>query len=173
MNPNIDESRQENEKPWDLVKRLALSKAQEIAKTVEKALIIGSDQVATFNEQVIGKPLTHEEAVKQLSLFSGQKVIFYTGLCLLNTETKQHQTISEPFSVFFRLLSHQKIENYLHIEQPYQCAGSFKSEGLGICLFEKLEGNDPNSLIGLPLIQLINMLTKEGITVPLEKNTTH
>ena len=86
MNPNIDESRQENEKPWDLVKRLALSKAQEIAKTVEKALIIGSDQVATFNEQVIGKPLTHEEAVKQLSLFSGQKVIFYTGLCLLNTE---------------------------------------------------------------------------------------
>jgi septum formation protein len=101
-----------------------------------------------FAGQLIGKPMTHDKAVQQLQAFSGQKVDFYTGLCLLNSQTGHFQQCVELFSVYFRKLSHEQIERYLHAEQPYFCAGSFKSEGLGICLFEKMQGDDPTSLIG-------------------------
>jgi septum formation protein len=163
--PDIDESGLDNESPETLVKRLSLQKAHAIAINHPDALIIGSDQVAVLNEQVLGKPLTHENAQRQLHAASGQTVRFLTGLTLLNSSTKHCQTVVEPFSVVFKSLTDAQIDYYLEQEKPYQCAGSFKSEGLGISLFEKLSGDDPNALIGLPLIQLIAMLKAEGIDI--------
>lgn len=166
--PNIDESHKPDESPASLVRRLAESKARHLANNYSNHLIIGSDQVATINNQIIGKPHTHAAAFSQLSSFSQQEVVFLTGLCLFNPETNRLQTSVETYKVKFRELTHSQIENYLQREQPYDCAGSFKSEGLGICLFEKLEGDDPNTLIGLPLIALTRMLAKEGID-PLDQ----
>lgn len=163
--PDADETALPGESPKALVARLAELKAQSIAKNEKDALVIGSDQVAVFDNQIIGKPHTHENAIKQLSSFSGQHVTFLTGLSLVNSQTGKVQTIVEPFSVYFRKLSKSQIEHYLKAEQPYNCAGSFKSEGMGICLFEKLEGDDPNTLIGLPLIKLVAMLENEGVDV--------
>lgn len=165
VSPDIDESRFDNETPQQLVERLARLKAQEIAKTYPDALIIGSDQVAVINDEILGKPDNHENALQQLQKASGKQVVFYTGLALLDAKKENLQTLVEPFSVYFRTLSDKQIDFYLRQEQPYQCAGSFKSEGLGISLFTRLEGNDPNALIGLPLIQLINLLNQAGIDV--------
>ncbi len=128
-------------------------------------LIIGSDQLAVVNGTVLGKPGNHDNAVKQLQQTSGQTVHFYTGLCLLNSESGKLQSEVVPFDVVFRELSDSEIENYLKAEKPYHCAGSFKSEGLGIALFERLVGDDPNTLIGLPLIRLIRMLKNEQVNV--------
>lgn len=164
--PQSDETPLTNENAPQLAQRLAITKAQALADKYPQHLIIGSDQVASFADQLIGKPLTHDNAVQQLSLFSGQCVAFYTGLCVFNSKTGQTQSAVELFSVYFRTLNAKQIERYLRAEEPYFCAGSFKSEGLGICLFDKLEGNDPSSLIGLPLIQLVTMLNNEGIQVP-------
>lgn len=161
--PNIDETVQPNEKPASLVRRLAKQKALAVATDHPHALIIGSDQVATLDGRILGKPGNHARAVEQLSLASGKKVTFYTGLCLLNSASGNIQLHCEPFHVYFRSLDAETIENYLRREQPYNCAGSFKSEGLGIALFERLEGDDPNALIGLPLIRLVSMLMNEGI----------
>jgi MAF protein len=163
--PKVDEISLTNETPTALVKRLALAKALAVAANHPAALIIGSDQVAVFNGKILGKPHTHENAIKQLTTFSGNQVMFLTGLSLVNSQTGQHQTIVEPFSVYFRQLTSQQIETYLLAEQPYNCAGSFKSEGFGICLFDKLEGDDPNTLIGLPLIRLVALLSNEGVDV--------
>jgi MAF protein len=121
--------------------------------------------VAVLNDKTLGKPGNHQNAVEQLSNASGNQVRFLTGLTLLNAKTGNQQTCVEPFNVHFKSLTKQQIDYYLKQEQPYQCAGSFKSEGFGISLFSKLEGDDPNSLIGLPLIRLINMLLAEGIDV--------
>ena len=168
--PEIDESRNPGETPEQLVFRLAQDKAQAVAK-FHQGLIIASDQVATLqdgqgaNDHVLGKPHTHENAVEQLSECSGRTVTFVTSLCLLNTNNSNIQTVVEKFKVTFRTLSLQQIESYLKKERPYNCAGSFKSEGLGISLFSRLEGNDPNTLIGLPLIQLIKLLDNEDIDV--------
>jgi len=115
--------------------------------------------------EIIGKPHTHENAVKQLQNASGKTVTFYTGLCLYNSATQQYQSDVVPFNVVFRKLSDTQIENYLKKEAPYNCAGSFKSEALGIVLFQKLEGDDPNTLMGLPLIQLVKMLEKENFFI--------
>jgi len=161
--PDIDETPVANETPEQLVKRLSEQKALAIAAKHTSALIIGSDQVAVLGEQILGKPGNHENAVKQLSASAGQTVRFLTGLALYNSETKHMQSIVEPFEVSFKKLSTQQIEFYLQQEQPYQCAGSFKSEGFGISLFSKLSGEDPNSLIGLPLIKLLQLLAAEGI----------
>lgn len=169
--PDIDESHQPDETPTQLVRRLAESKARQLASAHPHHLIIGSDQVATIDGQIIGKPHTHANALAQLSSFCAREVTFMTGLCLLNTATNRSQTSVETCKVKFRKLSNEQIENYLQREQPYDCAGSFKSEGLGICLFEQLEGNDPNTLIGLPLIALTRMLTNEGID-PLDQPTS-
>lgn len=163
--PNVDETVLTGETPEKLVKRLAESKARAVAETYPEALIIGSDQVAVLDNQILGKPGKHENAVQQLSKTSGRKVTFLTGLCLLNSKTNNCQVIAEKFSVVFRKLTADQIENYLQREQPYDCAGSFKSEGLGISLFEKMIGDDPNTLIGLPLITLRKMLSVEGVDV--------
>lgn len=161
--PDIDESELPGEHPEDLVQRLALSKAKAISSNHPEALIIGSDQVAVLDDKIMTKPHTHPNAVKQLQASSGRTVTFLTGLCLLNSKTGEHQLTAEPYQVNFLELSEAQIENYLYKEQPYSCAGSFKSEGLGITLFKGFNGDDPNSLIGLPLIKLTEMLRKEGI----------
>lgn len=164
--PQVDETAYENEKPEALVIRLAEMKARAVAERHGNSLIIGSDQVAVLNGKILGKPGNHENAVLQLQLASGQEVTFFTGLCLLNAENNTVQVLCVPFTVHFRQLSNTQIDRYLHKEQPYNCAGSFKSEGLGITLFEKLQGDDPNTLIGLPLIALVRMLENEGVVLP-------
>jgi len=163
--PDINETRLENEQPHALVQRLAEQKAIKIAQSYPDALIIGSDQVAVLNDQVLGKPGNYDNAMKQLMAASGNKVEFLTGLALFNSKSGHMQSLVEPFKVSFKTLSESQIDFYLQQEQPYQCAGSFKSEGFGISLFSKLEGNDPNSLIGLPLIRLIRLLEIEGIDI--------
>ncbi|NOQ77563.1 MAG: septum formation inhibitor Maf [Methylococcaceae bacterium] len=163
--PDIDECCLENESAEQLVQRLSEQKAQKIAETHPNALIIGSDQVALLDGEILGKPGNHNNAVKQLTAASGKMVRFLTGLALLNSKTGKVQSLVESFEVSFKTLSSDQIEFYLQQEKPYQCAGSFKSEGFGISLFSKLKGDDPNSLIGLPLIRLISLLKAEGIDV--------
>jgi septum formation protein len=163
--PAVDETPQPGETPAQLVERLAIAKARAIAEQLDAGLVIGSDQVAVIDDQVLGKPGTHTKAVAQLQQASGKRVTFLTGLALINAATGQVQSEVVPFGVVFRQLTDSQIENYLHKERPYNCAGSFKSEGLGIALFEKLEGDDPNTLIGLPLIRLIRMLEQENVEV--------
>ncbi|WP_297810890.1 nucleoside triphosphate pyrophosphatase [uncultured Methylophaga sp.] len=165
VSPDIDETPAAGESPTQLVKRLASSKALEIAKTHPEALIIGSDQVAVIGKDILGKPGNHQNAMAQLKRASGQDVTFLTGLALYNAKNQHMQSTVEPFTVHFRKLSESQIDFYLKKEQPYQCAGSFKSEGFGISLFSKLVGDDPNTLIGLPLIRLIDMLDHEHIDV--------
>jgi len=167
--PNIDETAHVGESPQALVERLAIEKAQAVADQFPNALIIGSDQVAVCDNDILGKPHTFENGVKQLTKFSDKAVTFYTGLSVYNSATKQSYSLVEPFIVHFNPLSQSEIENYLNAEQPYNCAGSFKSEGLGICLFKKLEGDDPNTLIGLPLIKLVNLLKQHGVDVLAEQ----
>ncbi len=164
--PDIDEQRQENESAQTLVTRLAVEKARAVAANHGSALIIGSDQVACINGEILGKPGSRERAIEQLELAAGKTVTFYTGLCLLDSASGRIQSLCEPFLVHFRNLDRQQIERYIDAEQPFNCAGSFKSEGLGISLFSRLEGDDPNTLIGLPLIKLIEMLGKESVQVP-------
>jgi MAF protein len=170
--PDIDESAQQNESPTALVERLAQQKAMAIAANHPDALIIGSDQVAVINNEILGKPGHHEKAIEQLRLASGKTVRFITGLALYDARRDKMQSLIEPFDVTFRTLTEHEIEAYLLAEQPYQCAGSFKSEGLGICLFERLSGDDPNSLVGLPLIQLIRLLNNVDVNV-LSQQTHH
>jgi len=165
VSPKTDETPLENETPQQLVERLSIAKAKAVADKVSDALVIGSDQVSVINGEIIGKPHTHENAVKQLKNASGKTVTFYTGLCLYNSSTNQYQSEVVPFNVVFRSLNNQQIENYLIKEEPYNCAGSFKSEALGIVLFERLEGDDPNTLMGLPLIRLVKMLEKENFSI--------
>lgn len=168
--PDIDESRKENESAQALVQRLAFEKAQAVAQFHPNSLIIGSDQVAiNADGEMLGKPGTEEKAIAQLQKASGTKVVFATGLCLLNSTTGKSQIACEEFGVQFRKLSMQVIERYVAQEQPLNSAGSFKSEGLGIVLFHALEGRDPNALIGLPLIQLTDFLANEGIILPLAR----
>ncbi len=164
-NPDIDETPLANETPIALVERLAIAKAKEIAKSNPNALIIGSDQVALHGSEIVGKPHTHERAVEQLRTASGKKIELFTGLALINSETGSIQSEVVPFTVHFKSLSESTIERYLRKEQPYNCAGSVRAEGLGVALFEKFEGDDPNALIGLPLIRLVAMLENQGFDV--------
>ncbi|MCB1865988.1 MAG: septum formation inhibitor Maf [Chromatiales bacterium] len=163
--PDIDEQRLPGEAPVALVARLAQAKARACAPAFPDALIIGSDQVAALGDAVLGKPGDRTRAIAQLEAASGRTVEFHTGLCLLNARTGRARIVVEPFSVHFRSLTRARIENYVDREQPFNCAGSFKSEGLGIALFESLQGDDPNALIGLPLIRLIDLLAAEGVHV--------
>lgn len=164
LSPDIDESPLPGEDVVALVERLAIEKAQAVARmTAQPALVIGSDQLCVVAGAVTGKPLNRENAIAQLQRASGQKVTFYTSLALLNSETGQYQSLVEPFSVHFRTLSTDRITRYVDKEQPFHCAGAFKCEGLGITLFERLEGRDPNTLVGLPLIALTDMLLKAGM----------
>ncbi len=161
----VDETHLPGEEAPALVVRLAEQKARAVARSAPDALIIGSDQVAVLDGSLLGKPGDHPRAVAQLQQASGRTVLFYTGLCLLDSASEQCQVAVEEFQVVFRSLTATMIETYLRREQPYQCAGSFKSEGLGIALFERLEGDDPTSLIGLPLIRLTRMLEAAGAAV--------
>ena len=163
--PNIDETPLENEPVEEMVVRLAVAKARAIAANHPDSLIIGSDQSAVLDGEKLSKPGNFENAFKQLTRASGQKITFQTGLCLLNTETGNIQSTCVPYTVVFKDLTPTMIENYLHKEEPYNCAGSFKSEALGIALFERFEGSDPNALIGLPLIELVNFLNNEGFSI--------
>lgn len=163
--PQINEALLCNELPEETAARLAEAKARAVAKTHPQALIIGSDQVAVLGSSHLGKPLNHINATEQLRLVRGKEVIFYTALCLLNSATDKLQLRVVPYHVRFRQLSDQQIENYLLKEQPYHCAGSAKSEGLGIALIEQMTGDDPNALIGLPLIALVDMLAHEGVVI--------
>ncbi|MGY8872935.1 MAG: Maf family protein [Pseudomonadales bacterium] len=162
--PDIDESPYPDENATQLVMRLAQAKARAVADQHPGSVIIGSDQVAVLNNLILGKPGTKENAKTQLQQASGQRVTFLTGLCTLDTLHNHAQTEVIPFHVHFRELTTQMIENYIDKESPLDCAGSFKSEGLGIALIEKLEGEDPNALVGLPLIRLISMLNNINIS---------
>lgn len=167
QSPSIDESRREGEAAIDLVKRLAEEKARTLATDHPDHLIIGSDQVAVLGSgEILGKPHDLPRAQQQLRAASGSSVTFLTGLALLNTCTGRCQVDCVPFTVHFRPLSDEQILRYLQREQPFDCAGSFKSEDLGISLFRSTEGEDATSLIGLPLIRLVDMLLNEEIEVP-------
>ncbi|WP_019411273.1 Maf family protein [Pseudomonas psychrophila] len=164
--PDIDESHRLGEPAHELVKRLSLEKAQALATSHPAHLIIGSDQVAVLNDQIIGKPHTFDKARQQLLNASGASVTFLTGLTLLNSQNGQYQTDCVPFTVHMRTLTSEQIERYLHAEEPYDCAGSFKAEGLGVSLFQRTEGDDATSLVGLPLIRLVDMLLAQGVDIP-------
>lgn len=163
--PEVDETPLAGETPEQTAYRLAIAKAKAPARNFPEALIIGSDQVATLDGLQLGKPNTHDNAVKQLTMMRGRSVVFHTALCLYNSRTGNAQARTIPFTVHFRMLNDAQIEHYLVKEQPYNCAGSAKSEGLGIALIEKMSGDDPNALIGLPLIALVEMLENEGMPV--------
>ena len=165
VSPRINEVPLLNELPQETALRLAETKARAVAESYPQALIIGSDQVAVLGDLRLGKPLNHVNATEQLRLVRGKEVIFYTALCLLNSATDRLQMRVIPYYVRFRQFTDQQIENYLLKEQPYHCAGSAKSEGLGIALIEYMTGEDPNALIGLPLIALIDMLADEGVAI--------
>jgi MAF protein len=161
--PDCDETRLTGEPAVALVQRLAEAKARAVAAQFPDALIIGSDQVACLDDQVLGKPGTRERAIAQLRQASGRTLMFATGLCLYDARADHAQVCCEPYQVHFRSLSEAEIAGYVDREQPFGCAGSFKSEGLGITLFERLEGDDPSSLIGLPLIRLCELLREAGL----------
>lgn len=164
-NPQTDEAPLPGEAPEALALRLSEAKARAVADQHPDALIIGSDQVAVAHGKVYGKPGNHERAVAQLKALSGQTVNFFTGLCLFNSRTGNTQIRGVPTLVSFRPLEDDEIENYLRREDAYQCAGSAKSEGLGIALLSSMQGDDPNALVGLPLIALCDMLRAEGVRV--------
>ncbi len=162
--PDIDENIPNTEAPDKAVYRLAQQKAYAVSKKTE-GLIIASDQIAVLKNTILTKPHNHENAILQLQQCSANKVVFLTSLALLNTKTNNIQTVVEKTTVYFRTLTNKQIENYLLKEKPYQCVAGFKSEGLGIVLFTKLIANDPNSLVGLPVIALVDMLAVEGINI--------
>lgn len=164
-NPDIDETQLPDETPAQLCLRLAIAKARALATHFPKHLIIGSDQVACIDHHTLGKPRTVAKACEQLQLASGRRVDFMTGVCLLNSATGTIDATTEAYSVYFRALNPSQIAAYVDKEKPLDCAGSFKSEGLGIALFDRLQGDDPNTLIGLPLIRLTRMLESAGIAV--------
>ena len=164
--PEVDESPLPGESAETLVARLAYAKANAIANQRDQGLIIGSDQVCVCDGQILGKPGTVEKAVAQLMAVRGRSITFYTGLCVLDAASGKAEQLVEPFTVHFRTLDETAIRRYVAAEMPLDCAGSFKCEGMGIVLFKGLEGRDPNSLIGLPLIGLIELLARHGLNLP-------
>lgn len=164
--PDIDETPLDSETPEDYVWRLSLEKAKAVAERHPNSLIIASDQCSILNGVIRGKPGNHENAIKQLTESSGQCVSFLTGLCLYDSADDSYQLDLVPYYVDFRELSTTEIESYLRAEEPYFCAGSFKSEGLGVTLFKSMRGDDPTALIGLPLIRLSEMLREKKTPLP-------
>ena len=164
--PDLDESPLPDEAPWATAERLAVEKARAVAGQFKDALIIGSDQVAYMDNDRFGKPGTVERAIAQLKSMSGRTVIFHTALAVLNTRSGHVQVDAVPTEVRFRTLADDEIVRYVEKERPLDCAGSAKSEGLGITLLDALRGDDPNALVGLPLIALARMLRNEGVVLP-------
>lgn len=165
VRPDVDETPHPNESPMSLAHRLAEAKARSVAKNFPNAWVIGSDQVAELNGDAIGKPEDFERAADQLSAASGRSMRFYTAFCLLRMAPHKIIANTDVTTVHFRQLNATEIERYLHKEQPYDCAGSFKAEGSGISLFDKIESNDPTGLIGLPLISLSKALRQAGLNL--------
>ncbi|MFM9834682.1 MAG: Maf family nucleotide pyrophosphatase [Methylophilaceae bacterium] len=165
ISPKIDETPLADEKPHETALRLAQEKAKKVGEEHPYALVIGCDQVATLDGEQLGKPGNHKNATEQLKKMRGREVKFYSAMCLYNASTANMQTENVPYLVRFRQLTDEQIERYLNKEQPYHCAGSAKSEGLGIALIERMIGEDPNALIGLPLIKLVSMLNNENVHV--------
>lgn len=163
--PDINETAKPDENPRKLALRLAQEKAKTLACDYPEHLIIAADQVAMLNHMQLEKPGNRHNAIQQLQLSSGSQVNFYTSICILNSATNETKSDIDTCTVHFKHLSDQQIQNYIDLEQPYDCAGSFKSEGLGIALFERIDGEDPNALIGLPLIKLIRLLNAFNIDV--------
>ncbi len=163
--PNVDESLLPNETAAQAVKRLSIAKAKAAQAKYPAALIIGCDQLLTVTNKIIGKPLTHVKAIAQLEICSEQHLFSYTGLSLYNSQSQKLQTEVVLYEVKFKKLSARMIEQYLAIDEPYNCAGSIKAESLGFCLFEWMRGDDPTALTGLPLINLNNMLLNENLDI--------
>ncbi|WP_348944300.1 Maf family nucleotide pyrophosphatase [Chitinibacter sp. FCG-7] len=161
--PDLDETPLAGESAAQTSERLAIAKARVLAEQFPDSLIIGSDQVALLNGEQLGKPGNHERAVRQLQAMRGQSIDFHTALALYNTATDTHQSIVDITRVTMRNYSDEQIERYLQCEQPYNCAGSAKTEGLGIVMIERIESTDPSAIIGLPLIELVTMLANEGV----------
>ena len=166
VNPGVDETPLAGEKPADLARRLARAKAQAVAARHPEAVVIGSDQVADLHGSALGKPGTHDRATAQLRQMSGQTAVFHTALCVTCLATGFEQVEVAAVRVVFRSLDDLEIERYLLAEQPYDCAGSAKSEGLGIALLERIDSDDPTALIGLPLMRTCKMLRAAGISIP-------
>lgn len=164
--PDVDETPRAGEAPRELALRLALEKAQAVAVRKPQAIVIGSDQVADLHGQPLGKPGTHERAAAQLARMSGQTVLFHTAVAVVQASRGFAQSSLATVTVRFRTLDAATIERYLLAEQPYDCAGSAKSEGLGIALLQAIESNDPTALIGLPLIRTAQLLRAAGLTLP-------
>ena len=164
--PEVDETRGNTEPPEQLAIRLAQTKAWAVAERLEDGLIIGSDQVAFLDGTQWLKPGNRENAVRQLCLASGKSLEFLTAICVVNAATQETLSDLNRCNVVFRSLDLPQIQRYVDKEQPFDCAGSFKSEGLGIALFERIEGDDPTALIGLPLIRLVRLLERFGVEVP-------
>jgi septum formation protein len=163
--PGVDEAVLPDEAPADTARRLAEAKAQAVAQRFPGAIVIGSDQVAVLEGSVLGKPGNHATAVRQLRSMRAKEVVFHTALCVLRSDTGAALTRVVPFFVRFRDYSDAQIERYLEREQPYDCAGSARAEGLGIALIAEMRGDDPNALIGLPLIALTEMLAAQGVGI--------
>lgn len=163
VSPHVDETPLPAESPYDLANRLALAKARAVAQQHPSAIVIGSDQVADLHGEPLGKPGTHARAVAQLQRMRGQTVVFQTAVAVVCQETQFEQQSLAPVRVRFRNLCDAEIEHYLQTEQPYDCAGSAKSEGLGIALLESIDNDDPTALIGLPLIRTCHMLRAAGV----------
>lgn len=161
--PDIDETPLSGETAEDYVNRLAAEKARALSAVYPSHWIIGSDQTCLLDGKITGKPGTSKKALEQLRSVQGRRVTFLTGLCLYNSQTGAQYQMVEPFHVHFRTLTDEELRHYINIEQPLDCAGSFKVEGLGINLFSALEGRDANSLIGLPLIGLCDLMRQAGL----------
>jgi septum formation protein len=166
VNPGVEESALAGEPPEAMAIRLATAKARAVASDHPDAIIIGCDQVAVSDGKLVGKPGNHENAVRQLRELSGRDATFYTALCVHNASSGRTATRVVPYRVRFRVLNDAVIQRYLERERPYDCAGSAKSEGLGIALIQRMEGEDPNALVGLPLIALVDLLGEHGVQIP-------
>lgn len=166
MSPGIEEYQHPGEAGDVTALRLAEAKARAVAASHPRAVVIGSDQVAMLEGRALGKPGTHEAALAQLLASRGKVVVFHTAVCVLNSETSAMQVVNVPTTVYYRNYSEAQAQRYLELDQPYDCAGSAKIEGLGIALVERVESTDPTALIGLPLIALVGMLQRVGIAVP-------
>ena len=168
VDPRVDETPLPGEAAEELVARLAQAKARAGAKGAHDALVIGADQVAVLDGEILGKPGNAEANRRQLQRAAGRRVQFFTGLCLFATQSRRARVEVVPFAVQFRKLTHEQIASYVEREQAFDCAGGFRCEGLGSALFERMEGSDPTALIGLPLLRLTQMLASEGVDVLLQ-----
>jgi len=166
ISPHVDEAQLTGETAENLVLRLAEAKARKLAITEENAIIISADQVAGLGKRLLGKPGNRENAIRQLQMSRGRTVTFFTGLCVINTLNQACLAETVKYKVCFRNYSDEEISRYVDHETPYDCAGSFKSEQLGVTLMRKMQGDDPTALIGLPLIKLAEMLRNQRVNLP-------